>query len=72
MGYHHVAALLVAGIEELQRGQLKELDCRQVEMKGGEKLTREWVPTFLFTQMLSADTVSSLLLMSLPSPHPPP
>ena len=40
-------------------------------MKGGEKLTREWVLTCLFTQMLSTDAVPSLLLMSLPSPHPP-
>ena len=55
----------------IQRGQLKEWECRRLEVRGGEKLTREWVPTCLFTQMLSTDAVPSLLLMSLPSPHPP-
>ena len=29
------------------------------------------MPTLLFTQMLSTDAVPSLLLISLPSPHPP-
>ena len=38
---------------------------------GDEKLTKEWVPTCLFTQMLSTDAVPLLLLMSLPSRHPP-
>ena len=55
----------------IRRGQLKEWECRRVEVRGGEKLTRDWVPTCLFTQILSNDAVPSLLLMSLPSPHPP-
>ena len=34
--------------EEMQRGRLKERECRRVEARGGGKLTREWVPTCLF------------------------
>ena len=69
-----MGALLVIGIEEIRRGQLKEWECNieEVEMKGGEKLTRKWVLTCLFTQMLSTDAVPSLLLMSLPSTPLPP
>ena len=52
-------------------GTVKEWECRRVEVRGDEKLTRKCVPTCLFTQMLSTDAVPSLLLISLPSPHSP-
>ena len=54
------------GREEMQTGRLKEWECRRVAARGGGKLTREWVPTCLFRQMLSANAVLSLLLISLP------
>ena len=38
----------IEGEEEMQRGRLKERECRRVEARGGGKLTREWVPTCLF------------------------
>ena len=57
--------------EEMQRGRLKEWECRRVEARGGGKLTRERVPTCLFRQMLSTDAVPSLLLIhSPPLPSP--